>query len=192
MPFGDLWMLRDAATPWFDVTPQPSLSEQRMAGGLTYDYGRGQIVMFGGQKQGVNTRETFRLTAGPAHRPGVRFSVNWEEAGVPISAIESITWTVSAGAVGFHRASLGQENGAQLRIWNPQFGQWRNVVSNTAGPGSPANLSFTSPNAAWARRMVRAGSEHIDAQITSRYVDGGDAVAEVGVDHVELRVVYRR
>jgi hypothetical protein len=191
LPLGDLWMLRDSATPWIPVTPEPLYGEERFGGGATYDSTRSQFVMFGGQKFGVDTASAFLLTSGVAHRPGARFSVDWAAAEVPIDAIENIRLDASAGGRGFSRTLLINQNGAMVRIWDVAAGRWFVGGSNLADPGTPALMTYTTPNAGVARRLVAEGSQRLEAQILPLNVDSRNEISELGVDYIELRVTYR-
>jgi hypothetical protein len=64
--------------------------------------------------------------------------------------------------------------------------------SNTADPGAPGLMTYTTPSAAVTSWFIPESSNRFEAQIIPLYVDSRNEVSEVSVDFVELRVTYRR
>jgi hypothetical protein len=77
-------------------------------------------------------------------------------------------------------------------MWDAAGGRWVVVQSNTSSPGAPSVMTYQTPNATWARRLVGLVSKTIEAQIISWGVDSRNEVAELALDYVELRVRYRQ
>jgi hypothetical protein len=147
--------------------------------------------MFGGRDHGIANDNTLVLSSGTHHRPGIQFSAEWGAALVERDAIQSITVTAVAGGRGYRRSTSTYVSGAALRIWDAVAGRWVLLQANTASETMPQALSYSTPNAAAARRFVSEASNRIEAQITTLFVDFGRELAEVSVDHIELQVGYR-
>jgi hypothetical protein len=195
---GDFWALtHDTSAPWIPITPgpsappEPSLVPPRYSGGAVFDSTRQRVIMFGGEDHTLPSNQTYILSSGVHHRPGARFTVEWGAAGVAVDNVERIHVTAVAGGRGYHRSAGIHRSGAVLRIWDPVAGHWFVPVSNTGSLLSVEPLTYTTPNAAWARRLISAASDRIEAQVTTLYVDYGREIAELAVDHIELRVDYR-
>jgi hypothetical protein len=113
----------------------------------------------------------------PAHRVEIPF-VAASDTGATIEMVKIDI--VGAGS------SPGQ-NGAALRLWDK--GGWDQKTSNTSLPGNVSALSWTSPDAASARRLFTDVTRSMHFAVTP-HNPRGSGESEVEIDYFEVRIDY--
>lgn len=193
---GDMWALLQSGpnttATWLDVTPEDSIFAAVHSAAVALDPAREQVVLTGGDAYAIReNNRTFLLSRGPYARPGIRLSVDFTPVDIEIDALESMSVSAVAGGRGRSRAPAFTRYGALLRVWDATAGRWFVSASNAASLVSPSALSYTTPSAEQARRLISPASNHIEVEVVPWGEDYAEEVARARLDHLELRLSYR-
>jgi len=178
---GDTWEWD--GSEWRELAPEVAPPVRDRAA-MAYDADRSAVVVFGGGPWGQELGDTWTLPSGRADRPGQRFTVDLDAAGLPPGTAHlALTVTLSTGGVGY----LAEERvpGARLLAWRADLGRWLSLADNGDGvepPAGPDLLRWSAGDGAGIAALRLHGRLHFGLVPVGR---NGEGPAELATDYAE-------
>ncbi|MEM6730746.1 MAG: hypothetical protein AAF658_04280, partial [Myxococcota bacterium] len=166
--------------------------------GLTYDSGRGVLVVVSGSIgggvsgiQAVEVSDTWELTLAGNEAPSIQSRISLAEGRFPLSAVTELS--VRAWCAADYPPSITVNRGADLRLWRsfgtPAGAGWQTVDRNDAGLvglGDPA-LEFSESSMPLQYVIGSDASVALQCRLTD---ESPTSDGRVGLDYAEVRVRY--
>ena len=147
---------------WTDVTPGwGSGPLPRRYHAAAHAAGRRCVVQHGGEMLGHVRDDTWYFDADPDRTPALRFTVGLDFPG------------------------------ADLLAWDAFSSEWTELAANASGPDAPSDLSWRSPSADAARRLLLQRDRELSFLLRpGTGMGNGPSTAEVAADYLEAEIRY--
>lgn len=174
---------------WTRTATEGDLPAPRYSVAAAYDSARQRIVIATGIPA---SNDTWEYPSALQRRVAAIGRFTLASSGIPLSSIQKISVSASAGATGHTLDALNPATapGATLAIWDHRAGAWKRLATNTAAADQPAAIEAMVNSE--ARRFIGADESLHVALFPTQGRGAGAKQAQLVVDEFNVRVLYQQ